>query len=870
MINLLAMLQLNWWFAGAALACACVPLIIHLLNRRRYRTLQWAAMDFLKQALQRNRRIMQIRDLLLLALRTLAVLLFGLALAQPLWKSQSNEDFDPSNRKPLHAVLIVDNSMSMAYEPPGQESVLQRAKERATDFINELPSGSRVTVVPLCAWTGSYSLDPYRTTEDAIAAVEQITVAHRSTNIENAKNIALKASELESSFAKRIVFISDQQQANWAGRVSADTLKSYPAMQVVDVSVETPENSWISEFRLDDDIADVETPANFTVRLRHSGQVRRKDAQVSLHVEDTEVAVKRIDLEPGSAEQEVTFSYTFDDIALDTGTTKYVPVKVKLSSDEHDRLPLDNERFLMVPVVSALPVVFIDELGERDENPSLGRYGETWQLRRLLVPIVDRNDTSRQLVKITHIAADEISQDVLAEARLVVIAGVEQPANVELLREYVAQGGQLFIAAGGQFDPSAWNSAAWLEGEGILPAPLQAELIGQLPGTEGAKYDWFELKYDSSLRTNGLFQLTDETDADLAALYTEPYFFQAVEVADVGEADDEYLQQQAEKLRDELTQLVEATARLGKSNGQEEAGGLTDEQLARQAADEEALRRLRPGWLQWVDYSDEEKLKDLAGNSESLQQYANELARDERPQVLARFTNEHPYLVTRKIGRGRVMFAASGIKPEWNMLGRTSAVLLLDRIVRGMINSTLPRHTFIAQDSISLPVLKNTSGLQLELNRPVVGDEATDPETLNVGYIGSQTRGITIHNPLHQGIYRIAAYSPGGSADASAGREEIWNTAIAININEAGEGEESELAPLTRAFFEERTAGEELPIRWVAAGESISLDGSSVRGNWWWKALAFVVLVLLLVEIAILAWPAVAASQTENPSEASA
>src|SRR5262245_21011137 len=67
----------SWPFAAAGAICACAPLIIHLLNRRRYRVVKWAAMDFLRQAVQQNRRILQIRDILLLVLRTAAVLLFG-------------------------------------------------------------------------------------------------------------------------------------------------------------------------------------------------------------------------------------------------------------------------------------------------------------------------------------------------------------------------------------------------------------------------------------------------------------------------------------------------------------------------------------------------------------------------------------------------------------------------------------------------------------------------------------------------------------------------------------------------------------------------------------------------------------------------
>ena len=49
-------------FAVAGVAAAAGPVIIHLLNRRRFRTVHWAAMDFLREAMRRSRRILQIRD----------------------------------------------------------------------------------------------------------------------------------------------------------------------------------------------------------------------------------------------------------------------------------------------------------------------------------------------------------------------------------------------------------------------------------------------------------------------------------------------------------------------------------------------------------------------------------------------------------------------------------------------------------------------------------------------------------------------------------------------------------------------------------------------------------------------------------------
>ena len=94
-------------FAVAGLIAAAAPLVIHLLNRRRYRVVDWAAMDLLREAIARNRRILHLRDLLLLILRTACVLLFALALAQPHLATTSAAN-DPS--QPVHAIVVVDNS----------------------------------------------------------------------------------------------------------------------------------------------------------------------------------------------------------------------------------------------------------------------------------------------------------------------------------------------------------------------------------------------------------------------------------------------------------------------------------------------------------------------------------------------------------------------------------------------------------------------------------------------------------------------------------------------------------------------------------------------------------------------------------------
>src|SRR5438094_5770113 len=58
---------------GGAMVSA--PIIIHLINRMRFKRIRWAAMEFLLKSQKRNRRRLIIEQLLLLALRCFLIFL---------------------------------------------------------------------------------------------------------------------------------------------------------------------------------------------------------------------------------------------------------------------------------------------------------------------------------------------------------------------------------------------------------------------------------------------------------------------------------------------------------------------------------------------------------------------------------------------------------------------------------------------------------------------------------------------------------------------------------------------------------------------------------------------------------------------------
>src|SRR5436189_5672592 len=73
-------LFVNPWTMAAGAALVSAPIIIHLINRMRFRRVKWAAMEFLLKAQKRMRRKLIIEQLILLLLRCLLVFLVGMLL----------------------------------------------------------------------------------------------------------------------------------------------------------------------------------------------------------------------------------------------------------------------------------------------------------------------------------------------------------------------------------------------------------------------------------------------------------------------------------------------------------------------------------------------------------------------------------------------------------------------------------------------------------------------------------------------------------------------------------------------------------------------------------------------------------------------
>lgn len=797
-----------WFLAGGLITVAGLT-VIHLMHRRRYRVVRWAAMDFLLQAVRRSRRMLQLRDLLLLLMRGAFLLLFALGMARPYWPGQAAIDRSGG----VHAVVIVDNSLSMGYGELGR-SLLADAKVQAEAFLRGLPAGSRATVLAAAGSPREWLLGAYPEIDDAAAALREISAVDRTPDLARALEHAAEACRrVPSPATKRIIIFSDCQRTNWEDeglRTAAQGLGR--AVEVRAVHPAAPSNAWVQAVFLRDRFCIRQDAAVFTAQVGLSGLRPRLGVEVTLLIEGVPAASQVVDLQPNQI-REVIFPPVPLPVNPAAESVEWIRAKVVLPPDA---LAADDSRSALVPVFSGFPAIFVDQVGQ-DEAVAGDRLGETYLLRRLLMAGEDE-DVDAADPPLTAVTMDRLTRELLAGARLVVVAGVRAPGKqAGLLTEYVSHGGNLLIAAGGEFDPAAWNRDTCDAGLHLLPTPLQPlpfdvrSANGDLRlANAGDLAD--VLQWDAASLRDECFRIEGMTAEELAALFRTPFFFRIVEPDS------------------------------GAPHG--EPASIPESEASREP------------WLSWRNDNRTPRIVAFTPRTAAIKGAAvagivnagsvttdggngTEVATP--PRITARFTNGSPFLMERSLGRGKVLLMTSGLAREWNTLAATPAVVVLDRLCRRLIEETLERRNLSANDSITVLIPPAYRG---DLCRIVTPDGTSEP--VAAGALGTRDWGAEIGSLPKQGEYRLQWFDA-AAAPAMAGRAPLAPPRAELPFAVGCPVEESDLRYLDDAELSSFTNG----VMVSAAGEG--LDRGQSSGLWRYFILAGA--LFLFAESLYLAFP---------------
>ncbi len=411
-------------FMLAGLLATAVPVVIHLLSRRRTVDVTWAAMRFLRVADDRNRRRLQLEDLLLLALRCAVLALLALAAAGPVLGGLA------ASRGSVTAVVVIDNSASMT-GTDGVASRLDNARAAADRFIADLPAGSAVAV--LMASDAVAPLVPVPTRDLALARklIADAPITDRSTNLLPAVRAAADILRPVQG-GKELAVLTDGQRGGTGADGIAAVLRAAPdvSARFVVVGPDVTRNVGLADLRPAGDLAPAGRPLRFEATVTNYGADVVTDLPVRLSV----------DADPATAEATVD--------KLPPGESRVVPLYAKLPAPgphavtaalPPDRLPADDRRTILVRGVDQLRVLLIDGNASERNDRSAAAY-----LRAALLPVpADRR--ADYFLQVTTVPQSALAATQLSNYAAVVVAGIPPADAMPALATYVRNGGGLIV-----------------------------------------------------------------------------------------------------------------------------------------------------------------------------------------------------------------------------------------------------------------------------------------------------------------------------------------------------------------------------------------------------------------------------------------
>ncbi|MDZ7265782.1 MAG: BatA domain-containing protein [candidate division KSB1 bacterium] len=416
---MLSFLTLPYLWLG--LAAAAIPVIIHLIHRNRAETVHFAAMRFLERTPAHLLRRQKLKQMLLLALRILALALLGLAFARPLLTGAQGQSMLVSEARSLALVIDISASMAaghhLAEAVAAAGDVLRQARPR--DQVSLIAAGAAVEV-----------LAENVTPAEALAALARVQQRQSAGNLREAVQFADNLLQQAPGRQRQLHLFSDLQASN----LPLGNLTLHSAAHLIPHAFEA---RWSNVALLAGERFDSDGRVVYACRVRNFAE-QEQEIEVRLLPAGAgrrPLAVQRVILAPG-AEQTIHFAAA----GLALGETQEGARVFEISA-ALDEFAADNRFYVVPPAAPRNRVLLVVGEGgaERYLRSALELPGSDW--------------------KVTTSSPNTVAAMLTGDFTAMVLAGVTgmSPDAAQKLRAYVEQGGGLIIALGNRPPGETFN-----------------------------------------------------------------------------------------------------------------------------------------------------------------------------------------------------------------------------------------------------------------------------------------------------------------------------------------------------------------------------------------------------------------------------
>jgi hypothetical protein len=441
-------------FVLFGLVAAVIPIIIHLLNLRKLRNVEFSSLKFLKELQKTKMRRVRIRQWLLLLIRTLLIIALVLAFSRPALRG-SLAGF-AGGHATTTMVILLDDSPSMTVRD-ARGVLFTQAKEAAARLIGLAKDGDHVFVLRLSETGHASSLAPFRSLSAARAALVPLTPGDESVPFIDALKTAARITSASPNANEEVYLITDAQstQLRPDSAVVDSSFGFEPGVKLflVRLGGESPENSGIASAVITTRIITRNKPIQLATTVRNAGPSPMHGSLLSVYLDGGRVVQQSLDIPPfSSSTSEGKFN------AKRRGLLKgYAQI-------EDDALEADNRRYFAVRVPDHVNILLAG--------------GSAADTRLAFLALTLAGDTTiADLFTVRRITGAELPSMDLGLYDVVVLCNIRNfpPALAERLDRFVRGGGGMMLFPGSQTDLRDYNESLFAR-LAIPPASPPASL----------------------------------------------------------------------------------------------------------------------------------------------------------------------------------------------------------------------------------------------------------------------------------------------------------------------------------------------------------------------------------------------------------
>ncbi len=472
-----------------------LPLLIHLINLRRHRRVEWAAMDFLLESQKRNKKWIFLRQLLLMLLRTAAIALVVFMLAGPVLQFQWGRFFGKGT---THHLVLLDDSYSMSdrWDRSTAFAEAKRIVEQLLDQATKQPGDQKLTLLrfsragELAAGAEGEGLEQplsRQSHEEIVAKLNRLSVAESDAGPMETIQAALSLPEPTEDETRLVYLISDFRKEQWqnnpeTGELLSQLRQQAAQLQLIQCVDQSRPNLAITSLEPESGIraAGVET----WMQLAVTNYGEQPAEVVAATILQNGHKLPAVQFEKIASGETVTRRFR---VMFATAGAHQLQAKLdgsgffqRKGQEQGDAVEIDNTRYFACDIPAVFPVLLID--GSRDGD-------DGYYLRTALSPGGSSKPGWNPEVQRTEFLRQHDQLDKFAAICLLDVPRLDEP-EVAALENYVEQGGGLGVFLGPRVQKTFYNERLYRDGEGLLPmmldVPTQLLAVAE-PGTPDIK-----------------------------------------------------------------------------------------------------------------------------------------------------------------------------------------------------------------------------------------------------------------------------------------------------------------------------------------------------------------------------------------------